>query len=171
VTPAVLSTIERARWWRTPLRVFAGMAIGGFGFWGTSIIWHLVRGDRFRGRDAIGLTVVLPLLMWLVGRLMQRRIPEGRASTYMPIAALGGIWAFGPVAFLAWVGVTGGGEFLLASPLGWGAMAFTIVVFPATTFMVATYDGSLGALIFSTLVLILVAAAGPARPREQAQRA
>jgi hypothetical protein len=115
---------------RTALRVLAGIAIGGVGFWVPSIIWHTVRAERFGGRDVIGLTVVLPVLMWLVARALQRRVPAGRAPNYMPVAACAGIWLVGPVAFFAWVAAAGGSAMLLSQPLGWGVLGWAAQRFP-----------------------------------------
>ena len=37
------------------------MAIGALGFWLPDIVWHAIRGSQFGGRDADGITALLPL--------------------------------------------------------------------------------------------------------------
>jgi len=51
------------------------MILGAFGFWLPDALWHAVRGSRFNGRDAIALTVLLPLTLLTVYILVKRRPP------------------------------------------------------------------------------------------------
>jgi hypothetical protein len=147
----------------TVLRVGLGIVIGGIGFWLPSVVWHLVRAPEFNGRDVIGLNIGLTLFMVVLARVLQRRFPQGRGPNYMPVAAGIGMWIFGPIAMAVYTITSGTALGLLLSL--W-MVAFGIILFPATTFAIATYDGTLGALLLSTPLLLVVAAAGPPRHRQ-----
>jgi hypothetical protein len=108
---------------------------------------------------------LIPLLMVAAARALQRRIPAGRAPHYMPVAACIGAWLFGPIYLL--VNTLVAGAVSLPPPGGWLTMLLAFAVFPATTFSISTYDGTLGALGLSTVVLILISTAGLPRARSR----
>jgi hypothetical protein len=154
---------ERASWRLTVRRMLIGLVVGAVAFWVPTVLWKLLRANSFSGRDVVGLTIVLPLVMFATARTMQHRVPQGRAPYFMPVAACIGLWLFGPIATTLSASAFGGG--FAVQPFDWGFLLLATAIFPAATFAMATYDGSLGAVVIATLVLILVAAAGAPRPR------
>jgi len=64
-----------------------------------------------------------------------------------------GIWAIGPLAIAATMQVLGG-KFLDVENIQSFFMLWAF--FPATTFMMSTYSGSLGGLILTTVMLLIL---------------
>lgn len=60
-----------------------------------------------------------------------------------------GIWFFGPICILL-----GGGGFTQEG--GWVFAIIATVLFPLFTLLLSVYDGTLGAVIFTTLGLLLL---------------
>ena len=87
----------------------------------------------------------------------RRLAPSSRAS----IASwmLFGIWFFGPLCMMISASFSGGG-FLSTEP--W-LLASAIVLFVPYTFMMSTYDGTLGALSVVTIWFFVVGAVGLTR--------
>jgi hypothetical protein len=69
----------------------------------------------------------------------------------------------GPLATTLSASTSGGG--FAVQPFDWAMLLTATAIFPVATFTMSTYDGTLGALVLSTLVLVLVAAVGRPRPR------
>ena len=129
--------------------------LGGLIFWAPSVLLHWLRGSRFSRSDAIGLTVVLPIstiLLFIVGRKI-----SGEAKNRAPeiLFALLGVWLFGPL-MMSVSQTFGGGGF--SKPDGWHFVLLGTSLFPVFTFMLSTYDGTLGALLLTTALLLSFAA-------------
>lgn len=71
-----------------------------------------------------------------------------------------GIWLFGPLAMAIGI-LPAGGKFLEMDQLSGFFMLWAM--FPASTFMMSTYSGSLGGVGLATLVLLVAAAVSSVR--------
>jgi hypothetical protein len=129
------------------------LLLGGFTFWVPSVLLHWLRGNRFSGSDAIGLTIVLPIttvLLFIVGRKISGRV-KNRLSE--GLFALLGIWLLGPLMMAVSATFSGGG---FSKPDGWHFVLIGTGLFPVFTFMMSTYDGTLGAILLTTVLLPLL---------------
>lgn len=126
---------------------------GAMIFWCPGLILHAVRGARFGGFDMLALAIALPLfcLWWLL------RIPRSRRLGPALLSVLG-IWLLGPLMMAINATTAGAG---LALPGGWRLITIGFFEFPLYTFMLSTYDGTLGPLLITTALLpIFVVASG-----------
>lgn len=132
-------------------------------FWCPSVFLHLVRGNRFSGVDVLALTILLPLitgltlaLRWKIQKMLRDRL------TFALLAVLG-IWLLGPAMMMVGASYSGGG---FSRPDSIHTVLLATAMFPAFTFVMSTYDGTLGALLLTSALLPLVSALF--RPTKQA---
>jgi len=128
--------------------------LGGIVFWAPNIAVHWITGFRFSYPDAIGITFLLPAatvlffrLVWWPWRKQDDRLPSA-------LFAVLGIWITGPAMLTVSASFCGGG---LAQSDAWRFFVFGTLLFPLFTFVMSTYDGTLFALLFVTLLLPILA--------------
>jgi len=129
------------------LACFAAMA-----FWGPSIVVHTFRKDLFGRSDVLVLTVAMPLALFLSWTVCAKSFHITRRAAALPM--LCGIWLLGGLCMSLSATFSGGG---FAGPDGVRGALLVIAasLLPVYTFIMATYDGSLGALLVGSLVLFL----------------
>ncbi len=129
--------------------------IGGVSFWLPDILVHAVRGERFSGGDVASLTLMLPTLSALTLHWIYRHrnpaIGKGPFALWMSL----GIWVLGPISMATGASFSGGKFF---QDEGWKFLGVGTLLFPAGTVIMATYDGTLGAVFLATIVLVGIAA-------------
>ena len=132
------------------LKVLKYVPLGGFVFWAPSVLLHWLRGYRFSGLDVLSLTILLPIITCLL--LVMDRKGWQKTENRLPEAlfALLGIWLFGPLMMSVTASFSGGG---ISQPDGWRFVLIGTCLFPVFTFMMSTYDGTLGALLLTTALL------------------
>lgn len=111
--------------------------LGALAFWVPDVILHALRGYNFNGHDVLVVTVVSPvalLIAVLLAKWAVRRTPQKRVVPEM----LAGVWFFGGLFMMI------GAGFHTAFPL---VITLLVSILPVYTFMMATYDGALGALL------------------------
>lgn len=129
--------------------------LGPLIFWVPSVFLHLLRGYRFSRIEVIALTILLPLITCLALAFCWRiRITPQDKLTFALFAVLG-IWLFGPVMMSVSASNTGGG---FSRPDGLHVVLVETCVFPVFTFIMSTYDGTLGALLLTSVLLPLMSA-------------
>ena len=130
------------------------MAIGAFSFWLPDTMYHAIRGEKFGGRDVLAITVLMPLTLLgaylLVGR---RRKNEGRVSIGWPMIL--GVWLLGGFFITISASFSGGG-FAGADGFAGGINLILMSLLPIVTFMMATYDGSLGSLSIVSFGAVII---------------
>jgi hypothetical protein len=137
-------------------------AIFGIAFWIPSVVIHGIRGADFgAARSDIILITLLPIITALLTLQILARFhvgPLGRAS----IASwmLFGIWFFGPFCMMISASVSGGG---ILSPEAWRSLASATLLFIPYTFVMSTYDATLGALVVVTIWFFVIGMAGLTR--------
>ena len=136
-------------WYATKL-----MILGAFSFWLPDALLHAIRGSKFNGRDAIALTILLPLTLLTVYTLVKRQNPsEPSKNVGWPLVV--GVWLLGGFFMVIGASFSGGG---FVGPDGFlgGVRVILISFLPILTISMATYDGSLGALSIVSVVALVI---------------
>jgi hypothetical protein len=127
------------------------MLLGASGFWVPDAVLHAIQRFNFSGRDIRILTLLMPLTFLVTFSatrwVMRKNGPPGRIGG--PIVV--GVWLFGGLFMM--LNETVAGSF---KGISWAVMSTILSLFPPYTFMLATYDGALGALLLVTVVSLLV---------------
>jgi hypothetical protein len=136
--------------WSLVLRL---MLLGAVGFWLPDVLLHASRGYNFNSRDVWHVTAAAPLTLFVTFLLAKRTTKGARHSQVGP-SMLAGVWLLGGISILLGASFSGGG---FTSPDGrWLALTILLSVFPPYTLIMATYDGTLGALLLVTAVALIV---------------
>lgn len=129
--------------------------VAGFVFWLPSVVFHAFRGYQFGESrfDIIGITIMPVVTSLLALELLARKMRDISSRGVIALCMLLGIWMLGPLFTMLGASFSGGG---FAQP-GTSYLLLTgIVLFVPYTFMMSTYDGTLGALGVITILFILV---------------
>ena len=133
---------------------------GALLFWIPDILIHGLTGEKF---DNIWLvTFVSPILSLLGYIWLAFRFP-GELTGLQPGLTLLGIWCAGGIGTMLASSFAGGGFAGANQWLGAAGISLMTIVFPPLTFILATYDGTLFALLVISLLLSLEAASLCAR--------
>jgi hypothetical protein len=160
---AVLSFFAAFR--KTPWHVLKLMAVGAVSFWLPDSLWHAIRGSNFNGADVLAITVLLPLTLLAMYLFIKRR-PTNEPRRYVGLAMMLGVWMLG--GFFITVGSSfSGGGFVGPDGFRGGVFITLIGLVPPFTYVLATYDASLGALLLATLAAILIGVKERSRKRHQ----
>jgi hypothetical protein len=135
------------------------MLLGALGFWMPDTLLHAWRGFNFGRGDVIAVTITTPVTP-LATFFFARWLGKGSGRRLVP-PLIAGVWLFGGLFMMAGASFSGGG---FASPQGtrWALMTTLLSILPIYTFILATYDGALGALL---LVTAAAAIAGAVRKK------
>lgn len=141
------------------------MAIGGTAFWLPDAIWHIVRASNFAGRDVLALTALMPIAL-LAAFVLVKRAYRGGLGDDVGLLMMLGVWMLGGL-FIGLGSLLSGGY--ADRPDGFqSALYVTLIGFvPPLTYILATYDGSLGALILATLGSVLLLVRGSRKRQHQ----
>jgi hypothetical protein len=131
------------------------IVLGPLIFWVPSVFLHLLRGYRFSGIETITLTILLPLITCLALSFYWKIRRTSKDKLTFALFAVLGIWLFGPVMMSVSASNSGGG---FSRPDGLHFVLVGSCVFPVFTFIMSTYDGTLGALLITSVLLPLMSA-------------
>lgn len=137
-------------------RPFAYVLIGGVTFWMPDFLSAVIR--RAALVDVIGplpMTALLPAVLVAVYFVVRR---YSRVAEPAPSAALflgTGVWVLGPLSMMLANTFLGAG-FSRGNSAGSVGWVLLLTVFPPGTFMMSAYDGSLGALILMSIVMLIL---------------
>ena len=135
--------------------------LGALAFWAPDVLIHVIRRYAFSGLDVLLVTVLSPVALFFVlfRSLTLFQLQAGKSAIRM----LMGIWVLGGLFMMIGASFSGGG---FTGPGGIRDTVSLILMslLPIYTFMMATYDGSLGALILTSLALLLMWVIGLRRP-------
>ena len=128
--------------------------LGGLVFWTPNVVVHWIIGYRFSGFVVIGLTVLLPVTTIVFFRtfVWPSLLQESRLS--QTVFAVLGIWITGPSMLTFSSSFCGGG---LTQPDAWRFFVFGTLLFPLFTFVMSAYDGTVFAVMLTTLLLPILA--------------
>ena len=136
--------------WRTLKLV----CLGGTSFWLPDALWHGLRRSDFGGKDVLAITVLMPLsLLAMYLFVKNRQSNESRRD--LGLSLMLGVWFLGGFFMAVGASFSGGG---FAGPGGFkvGVISTLLGFLPPATCDMATYDGSLGALILATSAAVLI---------------
>ena len=125
--------------------------IGGVVYWGSDILFHWLKPAHFVWISL--LTFGVPVIVGLTWYYLFKRHPFDLYPFGFPIFMLLGIWALGPLGIAIGMHPMGGKFFEPDQVMGFLQLW---VAFPLATFTMATYSGSLGGVIITTFLLIIV---------------
>ena len=126
--------------------------VGGLAYWVPDMLIHWVNPPH---RIWITLlTFVVPAIVIFVWFFLARKAEYHEHRRSLAWLMLIGVWVFGPLG-IAIGGATLGGTFL--SPENITQFYILWSMFPATTFMMSTYSGSLGGVLLVTILLCITA--------------
>jgi len=150
---------------KTPWHILKLVAIGAVSFWLPDSLWHAIRGSNFNGADVLAITVLMPLTL-LVTYLFVKRRTTNEPQRRVGLPLMLGVWTLGGLFITAGSSFSGGG---FVGPDGFrGGVFITLIgLVPPITYILATYDGSLGALVLATLAAVLIAVKERSRERRQ----
>jgi hypothetical protein len=128
------------------------VAYGALFFWFPDILVHAFARNRFDGPQVWLVTAACPLAL-LVGYFVAAHFAARKISSLHPGLMILGMWCAGGIAMSAAWSFEGAGLANKSNLLFAGAVSLLTVVFPPLTAMLATYDGTLFALILGTLLM------------------
>ena len=135
------------------LRLVLGLAAGALSFWLPVVLARWVFGELGILLTVTLLTLVLPVLLCLALDFLSQWWTMPRPK--LVLAMLAGIWLTGPFFMVLSLTFTPGEGFHAAG--AWSFVGMETAIFPFSTFMMATYEGSLFAVLLSTLSLMVFA--------------
>jgi hypothetical protein len=131
-------------------RIIKLMLLGATGFWLPDTAWHAVKGMDFNGADDRAITLIMPLSLlvtYVLARRLQRKEP--RQSVGWPFMV--GVWLLGGIFIMIGASFSGGGFAGLDGIRG-AAIVLLLSIVPIYLFIMATYDGSLAALLAVSII-------------------
>jgi hypothetical protein len=128
----------------------------GITFWLPSIGAHAASGNQFGNRvlDLIGVVILPVVTSWITLGILTRKRAAFSGRGVIAFWMLLGIWMFGPLCTMIGASFSGGG---FSQAGTWHMVWLGLVLFVPLTFMMSTYDGTLGPLAIVTIWFILIA--------------
>jgi hypothetical protein len=130
------------------------MLLGATSFWLPDTLLHAVRAYKFNSLDVRIITAVMPLTflgIFVATKWANKGAPPRRIGLSM----LAGVWLLGGLFMASGASFSGGG-FMMAGGVRAAGGVLLLSLFPMYTFIMATYDGSLAALLLVSAVAVLV---------------
>jgi len=124
-------------------------AAGALAFWVPDVCVHVVAGRNFDSLHVKAITFVLPIA-FLIAYLTLRKIAARRGYQSLGLAMLVGVWLTGGL-FIVIAETALGAGFTGASGVRDSLFITALSVIPVVTYVLATYDGSLMALLAVTV--------------------
>ena len=136
--------------WTRALRF---MLLGATGFWLPDVFLRALRAQNFNSRDVRIITMVMPLT--LLGTFLAAKWANTEMrNRWIGLSMIAGVWLLG--GFFMTIGASfSGGGFMGPDGARGAVLMMVLSLFPMYTFIMATYDGSLGALLLVTLAALL----------------
>jgi hypothetical protein len=128
--------------------------LGALVFWTPNVVVHWIIAYRFSGLVVIGLTVLLPATTILFFRTYFWLALKQESRLSPALFAVLGIWITGPSMMTLSASFCGGG---LTQPDAWRFFVFGTLLFPLFTFVMSAYDGTMFALLLTSLLLPILA--------------
>jgi hypothetical protein len=151
----IKKTIEKRREMRWVL-------YGAFFFWMPDVLIHAIARNNFDTVHVWLVTAACPLVL-VVGYFVIAHFSIQRISSMHPGLMILGMWCGGGIAIMLASSFAGAA---FASADAWRSsmvISLATVIFPPFTAMLATYDGSLFALLIGTVLMVIEAATLSAR--------
>ena len=121
-------------------------------FWTPSIALHWLRRQAFAFVDVIVLSIVMPLVAFLLWYCLTSLASTQTVRRLIPLLMIFALWISGPTAMYASAAFAGGG---FATPDAPATLVLLTALFPLGTFSLSVHDGScIGVLISSVMLAI-----------------
>jgi hypothetical protein len=129
------------------------LLVGATSFWLPDVIVHALARYSFSRTHVMALTAVLPICFTCAYVIVKRRYRT--VKTFVALPMLIGLWTCGGLFMTVGASSSGGG---FAGPSGLRETVLVMLMsfFPPITFMMATYDGTLFALLLATVAPLVV---------------
>jgi len=137
---------------RRPGLALCFAAAGALSFWVPDIAVHLQAGPSFDARHQWAITILMPATFFLA-YLIARNFAIQRDFRWAGPAMLLGVWLTGGL-FMNLAAMASGSGFAGASGI-WRLVVIVLSVIPIVTYILASYEGSLLALLAVTLGALL----------------
>jgi hypothetical protein len=125
---------------------------GALSFWLPDVAVHISAGPNFDSRHVWATTILSPAA-FLFTYVVARRLAIKRDFKWVGAAMLLGVWITGGL-FMTIAAMASGSGFVGVSGV-WRLVIIVLSVIPIVTYILATYDGSLFALLVLTLGALL----------------
>jgi hypothetical protein len=126
-------------------------------FWIPDIVLHAFSGKSFSGREILIMTVSLPIIVPSCYHLFRKVRGFKDHHSLTIISSVMGIWVTGPLFMMIGSSFSGGGFLQLDGFFSQLSFIITCTaLFPICTFMMSTYDGTLGALLITSALLPII---------------
>ncbi len=121
------------------------LPLGAIAFWWPDTLVHAIRRNAFNSRDVLVVSAIMPL-SFLLTFIARKRLVKSRSHSRVGLLMIAGIWLFGGLFMMINASFSGGG---FRSPEGirWVVGSILLAVIPVYTYILATYDGALAALM------------------------
>ncbi len=134
---------------KQPRLAFAFAAAGALAFWVPDVVAHVMAGREFNSSHVKAITLALPIT-FLIAYVSLRKVAAHRGYRPLGVAMLMGVWLTGGF-FMMIAAMASGGGFASADGVRHSLFITALSVIPLVTYMMATYDGSLFALLAVTV--------------------
>ena len=131
--------------------------IGGVSFWLPDVAVHVIAGRDFEAPHVRVITFLMPAT-FLIAYLIVRRFGTKRNFKWVGAAMLLGVWLTGGL-FMTIAATAYQGGFAGPDGVRGGLRMIALSIMPLVTYMMAAYNGSLGALLAVTIGALIIAAA------------
>lgn len=123
-------------------------------FWTPDILVHALRRYSFDRSDVLVISIAMPLALFIAWAGGTKLFHTSAGATAVGMVV--GIWMLGGICMAVGASFSGGG-FVGPEGLRGALLVVLMSLLPIYTFIMATYDGSLGALLLVTVILLLAA--------------
>lgn len=138
---------------RRPRLALSFAIAGALSFWLPDVAVHIGAGANFDSRHMWVITILMPAA-FLLTYVVARKFALKRDFRWVGAAMSLGVWITGGL-FMTIAAMASGSEFVGASGV-WRLVIIVLSVIPIVTFILATFDGSLFALLVVTLGALLL---------------
>jgi hypothetical protein len=128
-------------------------ALGAVTFWFPDVLIHLNAGPNLDSQHGWAITLVAPAA-FLFAYVVARRFASRQEFNWPGMTMLLGVWLTGGL-FMTVAAMASGSEFVGGTGL-WRLVVIALSVIPIVTYVLASYDGSLFALLAVTVGGLLV---------------
>jgi hypothetical protein len=119
------------------------IVVGAIGFWTPDVVLNAFNAN------SISLFTLLPTFGFLAGYQITTRIRQEGEQPSVAVFMIVGVWLFASVAMMIGASFSGGG---FAGSISETVIVIVLGLLPPYTLIMSTYDGSLYALLLTTLI-------------------
>ena len=134
-------------------RIIAYMLAGAIAFWTPDILLQVRSGYSVEGRVTLLLAILLPWVLFSIYRVLLSLRGKEYKSPSIAFYMLLGVWTLGSAAMATGAAFTSGGFPYQGEVVDVNLLTSLL---PSSTFRLSMFDGSLAALVLSTILMIFL---------------